>query len=256
MSSSAAFTVPSARVQPLGAMGSILSVAGLTGALGWALAQTAGWGSHHVVASLIGYAILGAIVAVCSASHLQNRPFGLANQVTLLRAGLVCLVGGTLLASGSSSGSSWSVAGLIALALTLDGLDGWLARRLRLTSAFGARFDVEVDALLLLILALLVWQSGKVDAWILTIGLLRYVFVLASWLHRPIGRPLPESRRRKTVCVMQGVALLICLLPPVVPSTASIVATIALTALVASFATDLRWLLQSRPAQVPARRLA
>lgn len=256
MSSSAVFSVPSARSQPLGAVGSILSVAGLTGALGWALIQAADWGSHHVVASLIGYAILGAIVAACSASHLQHRSFGLANQVTLLRAGLVCLVGGTLLASGSSPSSSWSVAGLIALALSLDGLDGWLARRLGLVSAFGARFDVEVDALFLLILALLVWQSGKVDAWILTIGLMRYLFVLASALYPSLRRPLPDSRRRKTVCVVQGVALFICLLPSVAPLIASMVAAIALAALTASFATDVRWLLGSHPAGVSSRRVA
>lgn len=256
MSSSVVFSVPSARSQPLGAVGSILSVAGLTGGLGLALAQAADWGGHHVVASLIGYAVLGAIVAVCSASHLQRRPFGLANQVTLLRAGLVCLVGGTLLASGSSPSSSWSVAALIALALTLDGLDGWLARRLGLVSAFGARFDLEVDALFLLILALLVWQSGKVDAWILTIGLMRYAFVLASSLYPLLRHPLPESRRRKAVCVMQGVALFICLLPPIAPSTASMIAVIALAGLVASFATDVRWLLGSHPAGVPARRVA
>ena len=43
--------------------------------------------------------------------------FGLANQVTLLRSGLVCLVGGALLASGQAPSMSWSLAGLIAVAL-------------------------------------------------------------------------------------------------------------------------------------------
>jgi phosphatidylglycerophosphate synthase len=125
-----------------------------------------------------------------------------------------------------------------------------------LVSAFGARFDVEVDALFLLILALLVWQSGKVDAWILTIGLMRYAFVLASSLYPLLRRPLPESRRRKAVCVMQGVALFICLLPPIAPLTASMVAVIALAGLVASFATDVRWLLGSHQAGVSSRRVA
>ena len=39
------------------------------------------------------------------------------------------------------------------LLLALDGLDGWAARRQGLVSAFGARFDMEVDALLILALA-------------------------------------------------------------------------------------------------------
>jgi phosphatidylglycerophosphate synthase len=40
--------------------------------------------------------------------------------------------------------------------LALDGLDGWLARRFGLASAYGARFDMEVDGFLILVLALLV----------------------------------------------------------------------------------------------------
>jgi phosphatidylglycerophosphate synthase len=223
-------------------LGSILTVAALTAVLGGVLAQNAGWQGRYVMAGWLAYAALGCTVAIAASFRPAPARFGLANQVTLLRAGLVCLAGGALLASGQAPGISWSLAGLIAAALSLDAVDGWLARRLGLTSAFGARFDIEIDALLLLILALLLWQTGRVDAWVLAIGLLRYGFVLAGRIRPWLRTPLPPSRRRKAICVQQGVTLLICLLPPVTPTLAGVAAALALTTLVLSFARDIHWL--------------
>jgi phosphatidylglycerophosphate synthase len=241
-------TPSGARARPMhgptarGTLSSIFVVAALTAGLGAALARHAGWNEKHIVASLFGYAVVGAIVAVAPGLRLGRRHFGLANQVTLLRSGLICLVGGVLLASGHTPSMGWSLPGLIAVALALDALDGWLARRLRLVSAFGARFDVEVDALLLLILALLVWQADRVGAWVLAIGLLRYGFAAAGFLYPWLRQPLAPSFRRKAVCVLQGLTLLFCLLPPVAVPVASVAAAFALVALVLSFATDVRWL--------------
>jgi phosphatidylglycerophosphate synthase len=220
--------------------GSILTVAALTAVLGGMLAQHAHWQGRQVLAGWLAYAVLAGVVAAAASLRPGRARFGLANQVTLLRSGLVCLVGGALLASGQALG--WTLAGLIAVALALDAVDGWLARRLQLVSSFGARFDVEVDALLLLILALLVWQAGRVDAWVLAIGLLRYGFVLAGRVQPWLGAPLPPSRRRKIVCAQQGVTLMLCLLPPIAPALAGVLAATALAALVLSFAADVRWL--------------
>ena len=47
-------------------------------------------------------AALGGVVAAAASLRGAAAGFGLANQVTLLRAGLVCLVGGALLASGQA----------------------------------------------------------------------------------------------------------------------------------------------------------
>jgi phosphatidylglycerophosphate synthase len=220
----------------------LLSVAAVTAALGGLLAHLAEWRGTHVLVGWLAHALLGGIVLALASLRPGRAPFGLANQVTLLRAGLVCLVGGALLASGHAPSMSWSLAALIAAALGLDAVDGWLARRLRLVSAFGARFDVEVDALLLLILALLVWQAQQVAAWVLAIGLLRYGFVLAGRLLPWLNAPLPPSRRRKAICAQQGITLLVCLLPPATPALASAAAAVALATLVASFALDVSWL--------------
>lgn len=231
---------------------SFLGVAALTGIVGGVLTHNADWPGQHVLAGWLAYAVLGAAVALTAGVRLGSAPFGLANQVTLLRAGLVCLVGSTLLASGQAPSVSWSLAGLIAAALALDGLDGWLARRLRLMSSFGARFDVEVDALLLVILALLVWQADRVGVWVLAIGLLRYGFVLAGLLLPWLRAPLPPSRRRKVICVQQGVTLLLCLLPPVTPALAGALAAFALICLLLSFVVDTRRLAQAHAASAGA----
>jgi phosphatidylglycerophosphate synthase len=218
---------------------SIVSIALVTASIGGLLAHHAHWAGSHVIAGLIGYAAMSVIIALTVGIGRGPGGFGIANQVTLLRAGLVCLAGGALLAGGPTASPGWSLAALVATALSLDAVDGLLARRLGLASRFGARFDLEVDAFLILVLALLVWQTGKVGPWVLAIGLLRYLFVLAGWLLPALRRPLPPSRRRQAVCVQQGVTLVLCLLPPVGTLLASLLAGLALAALLASFAADI-----------------
>ena len=225
---------------------SVILVALLTAALGVILAYLADWAGTYVLAGLAGYAIVSVFVVVRVGSRRGRAGFGIANQVTLLRAGLVCLASGALLAGGSLSASEWSLVVLLAAALSLDAADGWLARRLRLASGFGARFDLEIDAWLILVLALLVWQSGRVGPWVLAIGLMRYVFVLASWYLPALRGPLPPSRRRQIVCVQQSVTLLVCLLPPVGNLFANVAAGLALLALLASFASDIIYLVRIR----------
>jgi phosphatidylglycerophosphate synthase len=230
---------------------SLSAVALLTAALGGVLVYRADWAGIWVLAGLAGYAIVSAIVVATVGLGRGHAGFGIANQVTLLRAGLVCLASGALLAGAPSSIAGWSLAALVAAALCLDAVDGLLARRLRLVSGFGARFDLEIDALLILVLALLVWQSGRVGPWVLTIGLMRYVFVLASWRFPALRRPLPPSRLRQAVCVQQGVTLLVCLLPPVGSLVANVSAGLALLALLASFGIDIIYLLRAGKRPMP-----
>jgi phosphatidylglycerophosphate synthase len=230
---------------------SVIAVALLTAALGGVLAYRADWAGISVLAGLAGYAIVSGIVVAAAGLGRGHAGFGIANQVTLLRAGLVCLASGALLAGAPSSISGWSLAALVAAALCLDAVDGLLARRLGVSSGFGARFDLEIDALLILVLALLVWQSGRVGPWVLTIGMMRYVFVLATWRFPALRGPLPSSRRRQTVCVQQGVTLLVCLLPPVGSLVANVSAGVALFALLASFGIDIIYLIRAGKSPMP-----
>ena len=190
------------------------------------------------------YAVIAASVRRGLAGHHPHRQFGTANQVTLVRAAVVCALAGALVGTAEPGWILWLLAGLAAL---LDGVDGWLARRAQLASRFGARFDMEIDALLILVLALLAWRSGRAGPWILAAGAMRYAFVAAASVWPWLAAPLPASTRRKAVCAIQVVSLLLCLLPimPVRLATGS--AALGLLALSASFARDIGWLWRQRP---------
>lgn len=226
-----------------GVLMAVLAVATVLVGLAALLLHHPGWARQEVSIGLAAYALLAGVVASIAVRHSGAARFGLANQTTLLRAGLVGLMSGPLLVAGGALDAGWPLIALAGAALGLDAVDGWLARRLRLASRFGARFDVEVDTLLLLTLALLVWQSGRAGPWVLAIGLMRYAFVIAARAVPTLRRPLPSSLRRRAVFGVQAVVLIACLLPPVPAATASWLAASALLALAVSFACDVRWLL-------------
>ena len=94
---------------------------------------------------------------------------------------------------------------LAAVALALDAVDGWLARRTGTATALGARFDGEVDAFL--ILALSVYVAPMFGAWVLAIGSARYLFLVGEWLLPWMRAPLPPRRWRRIVAAAQGIVL-------------------------------------------------
>jgi phosphatidylglycerophosphate synthase len=117
---------------------------------------------------------------------------------------------------------------LAAVALALDPVDGWLARRTGTVTAFGARFDGEVDAFL--ILALSVHVAPACGAWVLAIGAARYLFLAGEWLVPWMRAPLPPRRWRKVVAATQGVVLTVAAAAvlPLALTQALLVAALAL----------------------------
>jgi phosphatidylglycerophosphate synthase len=125
----------------------------------------------------------------------------------------------------------------------LDGVDGWLARRRSEQSAFGARFDMETDAALILIVSVLVWRHEKAGAWVMACGMMRYAFVAAGWVLPWMAGPLRSTwRGNKSVAIGQLVGLGAALLPVLHVPVSSIVAAVTLATLVWSFAVDIAWL--------------
>ena len=186
-----------------------------------------------------------ALVAAWGMSRTYpHASVGLCNAVTLLRLALaVTLV--TPAISGNSS-AQWAIFWTALLALCLDGLDGWLARRQGLCSRFGARFDMEVDAALGLILAINAFVLGAAGAVVLLLGLPRYVFGAAGLVLPWIVRPLPDRAGRKLACVIQ-IAALIALQAPILPQPlAGFVVAGAAMALGCSFGRDILWLWRRR----------
>jgi len=196
----------------------------------------------HVLA---GYSLLVGLVLWQAPSAGGSPGLGSANRITLGRATLVLPVAALSLQPAIlNAGGYWWIIGVSTVAMVLDGVDGWVARRDGHVSSFGARFDMEVDAFLMLVLSVLVWESGKVGLWVIGIGAIRYLFIAAGWVWPTLRSPLPQSTRRKSVCVVQGVALLVCLGPIVPPTLALLVAAAAFMALVYSFGVDVAWLVQ------------
>lgn len=178
-----------------------------------------------------------------------HRRFGYANIVTAFRASLVSLTGATVLCFESLRTADtvlWILVGVVAFALALDGVDGYLARRYRQESELGARFDMEVDALLILILSVAAAMLDKAGAWVLLIGLMRYLFVAAGWLAPFLSADLPPSLRRKFVCVVQVSVLCLILVPAITPPVSAYLAAAALALLVMSFAIDVVYLTRRR----------
>ncbi len=200
--------------------------------------------------SLFAFVALTLVVLYTSPSVFLSDGPGLANRVTFLRATLVLPLAAASVAPMPLETSG--VLGLIALgtvALALDAVDGAVARRHGCATVFGARFDMELDAFLILVLALLVWRTGQTGAWVLLIGLMRYGFVAAAWVWRWLDAALPPSRRRQALCVVQSVALLVALAPFVSPKMATVPALAALLLLIYSFTVDVLWLYRHRSAK-------
>ncbi len=178
---------------------------------------------------------------------LQGLPrngagLGWANRVTLLRGMLISYVAGHLVAPPGTGPEQWPIVGLVLAALVLDGLDGWLARYNGEVSDFGARFDMELDALLIAVLCVWLVVTGEMGAWVLALGGMRYGFVLAALRWDYLAAPLPESRRRKAICVWQVAALMLAITPVVGGPIKTGVVVSALVGLALSFALDVRWL--------------
>ncbi len=227
-----------------------------TPALRFALAAFAGAGGATALSlALPGADLRGACAAVvlytCAAAlaglamtrTYPHNMVGMGNLVTLLRLVLTAPLIIPLLSEGATQ---WHVFALAAAALSLDGVDGWLARRQGLASTFGARFDMEVDAGLGVLLALNAYVAGTAGLIVLLLGAPRYVFAALGQVLPWLARPLPDRFGRKVVCVIQ-IGVLIGVQPPIVPAgVASIAIAIAALALAWSFGRDTLWLWRRR----------
>jgi phosphatidylglycerophosphate synthase len=97
------------------------------------------------------------------------------------------------LSVGLHGAPGWLQTALVLGVLGLDGVDGWLARRSGASSAFGAHFDMVVDALLVLTTSAELYLSGRYGAWILLAGVLRHAYVLCVALWPPRGGDMPRT---------------------------------------------------------------
>ncbi|MFR9800385.1 CDP-alcohol phosphatidyltransferase family protein [Streptomyces sp. MS06] len=177
--------------------------------------------------------------------------FGPANRVTLGRATLVGGVTALVADSFRSAPPAALLVALTAVALLLDGVDGKVARRTGTSTALGARFDMEVDAFLILVLS--VYVAMQLGPWVLLIGVMRYAFVAAARLWPWLNSPLPPSTARKTVAALQGICLLVAGADLLPGAANTAVVLLALGTLVWSFGRDVLWLRRRKQASRSGR---
>jgi phosphatidylglycerophosphate synthase len=173
--------------------------------------------------------------------------WGPASWVTLGRAGLSAGVAALVVDSFANDIAVALLVTLASVALALDLIDGWLARRTHTESAFGARFDGEVDAFLILVLSL--YAAPIYGAWVLAIGAARYVFLAGEWLLPWMRAPLPPRRWRKVVAAVQGVVLTIAAAKVLSHTLTQALLGVALVALMASIGQCVWWLWRRRHEQ-------
>jgi phosphatidylglycerophosphate synthase len=187
--------------------------------------------------------VCGAVLALCVRLGLGRSgttTLSPADLVTLVRALLACGVAALVADSFRTQPPVAAIVALSVLALVLDLVDGWVARRTRTSTAFGARFDGEVDAFLILVLSVYVAQLA--GAWVLVLGLARYAFAVAGWLWAWMRRPLPYRYWRKVTAGVQGVVLTLAAADVVTPRAIMAMLLVALLLLAESFGRDVLWL--------------
>jgi phosphatidylglycerophosphate synthase len=240
---------------PRGSVGwlasAFLVLVGVAGALGLLL----GWTVSAV--GVLSYLLLAGLVG----RHHRGRQFGAANLVTLIRGFGMSLVAGLAAQAWLGHLDTRGVAvviGIGTVCICLDGVDGKLARVRGEASAFGARFDMETDAATILVLSVAVAALGFTGWWVLAIGAMRYLYVAVSWAVPALRISVRVRLSGRVVAVVQGVALLACLLLGVLASKPSwlpsLLAGAALAALSWSFARDIAW--QLRTARLQAAVVA
>lgn len=166
----------------------------------------------------------------------RSISLGPADLITTVRAALALAIAVLVAVSYARSVSVAAVVTLASAALALDTVDGWIARRTGTASDRGARYDMEVDAFLLLVLSIFVARS--IGPWVFAIGIARYgwafVRLLAPWLRASV---VPR-RWRKVVAAVQGVVLTYAA-ADLGPRLLRLVAlAVALLLLIASFGTE------------------
>lgn len=189
------------------------------------------------IAAVVGPlpALLATVVLLCR----RPRSSTPADRVTLGRAVLAsgCAAITVMVVVGAAPARTWWLLCLVVPTLLLDRVDGIVARRTGTVTPAGASLDMEVDAVVLLVISVAV--ASDVGRWVLLIGAMRYLYVIAAWARPELRGTLPRSTFRVAAAALQGVALAVAIAPVVPVTLAHAVLLLALGMLVASFVSEI-----------------
>jgi phosphatidylglycerophosphate synthase len=165
---------------------------------------------------------------------------GPADLVTLVRAVLVGGVAALVADSFVGSERVGALTALVVVALALDAVDGRVARNTGTVSAVGARFDMEVDSILVLLLS--VYVARSLGLWVLAIGSAHYVLVVARRALPWLRGQVPPRHWCKVVAAVQGIVLTTAA-AGVLPRVVAVLALVVVAGLLAeSFGREVWWL--------------
>jgi phosphatidylglycerophosphate synthase len=128
------------------------------------------------------------------------------------------------------------------LALCLDGVDGYIARRFNEQNSFGEMFDQDADTLLMLTLSISLYLNKDVPMIVLLIPTYRYLFLISMTKYKWMKCDLPESYYRKISCTLSTFLLIICHSQYIKDISLSYLVLISLFVITFSFAKDILWL--------------
>ncbi|GAA3756719.1 hypothetical protein GCM10022240_06950 [Microbacterium kribbense] len=213
-----------------------------------ALAATVGLGVAGWTAAG-GYAVVGTGLLARGLERRGRDGFGPADWVTLARASLVGAIAALVADSFDRAIPVPLLVVLAVIALTLDAVDGRVARATGTSSDLGARFDMEVDAFLILVLS--VYAAPLVGGGVLAIGLARYAFAVAGWMLPWLHAWSPPRFGAKVVAAIQGIVLAAVAADVLPREAAQIAVGVAGILLAGSFARQTWWLWRHRGPTVP-----
>jgi len=134
-----------------------------------------------------------------------------ANALTLLRAALAPVVVVLLLTKGASA--RWWAFGLFLFAASTDSVDGWIARRSKV-SRWGQLADPAADKALIVTSLAALAALGELPWWAMVVIVVREVAVsVQRWMLSRRGRILPASMLGKVKTVTQIIAVTLYLVP-------------------------------------------
>ena len=140
-------------------------------------------------------------------------PLNLPNLVTLLRIALIPLIVGVFYLPDmwlSQEGKNFAATGIFIVAALTDWLDGYLARTLNQTSAFGAFLDPVADKLVVVGALIVLLTLGRVDmvVGLIIIGREIAISALREWMaHIGASRSVAVHMLGKVKTTVQMIAI-------------------------------------------------
>lgn len=153
-----------------------------------------------------------------TASSLPVSRLNLANLLTAVRIAMVPVFAWLLLRDdGQSDQTRWAAAGVFALAVATDRLDGEVARRWKLVTDLGKLADPIADKVLIGAALLGLSQLGEVPWWMTIVILGREVTVTLVRLAVLRHGVIPAGRGGKAKTALQALAILLLVARPAGP---------------------------------------